>query len=63
MPATADAGTLTTRVGFQAAEVIPAPPAEVKAVLLVVSVCAAAALAWPGVTVAVPLVAVAAPDQ
>ncbi|MET8336230.1 hypothetical protein ABZV14_24120 [Streptosporangium canum] len=48
-------------VGFQVAELLPEPVFLLKAVRDTFSVCAAAALAWPGTKV--PVVAVAGPDQ
>lgn len=57
------AGMVTLRVGFQVAELMPLPLVRLKAVLGVVRFTAAAALAWPGVKVPVPVVAIADPAQ
>lgn len=53
---------MITTVGLQLVELLPLP-VEVKAVLELLSVCLAEASLWPGVTVTVPVVLVASPDQ
>ncbi|MEU9048553.1 MULTISPECIES: hypothetical protein, partial [unclassified Kitasatospora] len=53
---------MITTVGAQLVELFPLP-VEVKAVLELLSDCAAEALLSPGVAVTVPFVFVAAPDQ
>jgi hypothetical protein len=63
VPATAGAGTETARVGFHEAELTALPLARLKAVCGTVRLTLAAALAWPGVNVPVPVVAMAGPDQ
>src|SRR5438067_11953535 len=59
-------GTVTTRVGFQLSDVVPAltPIEALNAVMDVDRTNASADVAWPGVVVRnVPDVAVAGPDQ
>ena len=64
VPATAAAGIATLSPGFQEPLVMcPFPALELKAVMGVQSGCAAAAVDWPGASVAVPLEAVEGPDQ
>jgi hypothetical protein len=50
-------------VGFHEAELTALPLARLKAVCGTVRLTLAAALAWPGVNVPVPVVAMAGPDQ
>jgi hypothetical protein len=63
VPATAAAGSVTTMVGFHVAESSPVPAVSVNAVRETLRLCAAGAVACPGVKVPSPVVAVAAPDQ
>jgi hypothetical protein len=63
VPFTAAAGRATTSVGFHVAELLPVPPERLKAVRLLPRAWALPAVAWPGVKVPEPVVAVAVPDQ
>lgn len=64
VPATAAVGMATFTAGFHEALVMcPFPALDVNAVTDELNDCAAAAVGWPGVRVAVPLDAVVGPDQ